>query len=66
MLFRSFDASGSAGAPSVFANGFAGPTADHRNVSKAQYRPNGLAFGPDGALFVLDSVKGRLWRISYQ
>jgi sugar lactone lactonase YvrE len=26
----------------------------------------GLAEGPDGSLYVVDSVVGRLWRISYE
>ena len=27
--------------------------------------PRGLTFGPDGGLYVADSQKGRLWKISY-
>ena len=30
-----------------------------------EYRPVGLAVGPDGSLYVSDSQKGRVWRISY-
>ena len=29
------------------------------------YRPWGLAVGPDGALYVVETAKGRLWRIAY-
>lgn len=29
----------------------------------AQTMPNGLAFGPDGALFVTDSARGAIWRV---
>jgi len=46
------------------ADGFAGDMADN-SPRNAKYRPVGLAVGPDGALFVSDSQKGRIWRISY-
>jgi glucose/arabinose dehydrogenase len=53
------------GAYEVFADGFAGDMPDN-NPRNAKYRPVGLAVGPDGSLFVADSQKGRVWRISYQ
>lgn len=47
-----------------FATDFAGatPPADPK---QAQYRPMGVAVGPDGAVYVTDDVKGRVWRITY-
>ena len=46
----------------TFANGFAG--ADTlRSPGAAEYRPMGLAVGPEGALYIADSQKGRIWRI---
>lgn len=48
----------------VFADGFAGPEAP-ASSREAQYRPMGLAVGPDGALFISDSARGRIWRVTY-
>ena len=57
---------GKIGAPVVFADGFAGPPkVDSKGRPVIRYRPVGLAVGPDGALYVADSVQGRLWRIAY-
>ncbi len=52
------------GAYVTFADGFAGqdPLPSPR---QATYRPTGLAEGPDGALFISDSVTGRIWRVTY-
>jgi len=57
-----------AGQPGVryegFATGFAGP-APPPDPAKAAHRPMGLAVGPDGAPYVSDDTKGRIWRITY-
>ncbi len=51
-----------AGAYETFADGFAGkPTVMAREEAAA--RPMGLAQGPDGSLFIVDSVKGKIWRV---
>jgi glucose/arabinose dehydrogenase len=54
-----------AGTPVIFADGFAGPLPGDRNLKTAAYRPVGVAVGADGALYVADGNKGRIWRISY-
>jgi glucose/arabinose dehydrogenase len=46
----------------VFANGFAGKDV-LKTRDEAAARPMGLAEGPDGSLYVVDSVKGKLWRV---
>jgi glucose/arabinose dehydrogenase len=48
----------------TFANGFAG-TERIRSPREADHRPMGLAQGPDGALYIADSVKGRIWRVTH-
>jgi len=52
------------GAPEDFATGFPGEET-FTSPSAAEYRPTGLAVGPDGALYIADSVKGRVWRVTY-
>lgn len=34
--------------------------------SDAAHRPMGLAMGPDGSLYVTESVNGKIWRILYK
>jgi len=65
VVFVSIDRNGDAKAPEVFADGFAGPSDDDKYSNHATYRPVGEAVGPDGALYVADSNKGKIWRIYY-
>ncbi len=51
-----------AGPYEVFATGFPGGTV---NPAQATYRPSGVTVGADGALYVTDDQKGRVWRITY-
>jgi glucose/arabinose dehydrogenase len=47
-----------------FADGFAGPD-PVKSPGDAVYRPMGLAVGPEGALYISDSQKGRIWKVTY-
>lgn len=49
-----------------FASEFAGPSDDPSSPADAKYRPCGLAVDEAGSLYVIDSKKGRVWRISYK
>ncbi len=46
----------------VFADGFAGAV---KEPGRAAHRPSGLAAGPDGALYISDDVRGRIWRVTF-
>jgi glucose/arabinose dehydrogenase len=46
----------------IFADGFAGK-GPVMNPGDAVHRPMGLAMGPDGSLYISDSVRGTIWRI---
>lgn len=48
----------------VFAEGFSG-LETIPGPGDAKHRPMGLAEGPDGSLYITDSVKGKIWRITY-
>jgi len=48
----------------IFAEGFAGMEVV-KTSKDAKHRPIGLAQGPDGSLYIADSVKGKIWKISY-
>jgi glucose/arabinose dehydrogenase/mono/diheme cytochrome c family protein len=63
VMFQPMKDGKAAGVATVFADGFAGAV---KEPGRATYRPSGLALGPDGALFISDDVKGRIWRITYQ
>ncbi len=49
----------------VFADGFKGASVI-KSPGDAKHRPTGLAQGPDGTLYISDSVKGKIWRVMYR
>jgi glucose/arabinose dehydrogenase/mono/diheme cytochrome c family protein len=65
VAFVPFEAGAPSGSWEVFADGFAAvdPIV---NTSDAAARPVGLAQGPDGSLYISDSVKGTIWRVMYK
>lgn len=48
----------------VFADGFA-KVDPIVNVRDAVYRPMGIAFAPDGSMYIGDTEKGRIWRVQF-
>jgi glucose/arabinose dehydrogenase len=49
----------------VFADGFAEQDTIV-NTSDAKGRPMGLAMGPDGSLYITESVRGKIWRVMFK
>jgi glucose/arabinose dehydrogenase len=49
----------------IFADNFSGGP-DKTASGRVDYRPCGLAQGPDGSIYVTDDTKGTIWKISYK
>ena len=65
VVFIPFGATGMpTGDYETFADNFAGK-AVIMSPNEAAHRPNGVAVGPDGSLFISDSQAGRVYRIIY-
>lgn len=62
--FLPFDGENPSGEHETFANNFAG-TDTIESPNDAEHRPTGLATGPDGSLYIADSIEGKIWRIVY-
>jgi glucose/arabinose dehydrogenase/mono/diheme cytochrome c family protein len=62
VVFQPLAGEHASGECEIFADGFAGGV---RSPEGAAHRPSGLAVGPDGALYVSDDVRGRIYRIVY-
>lgn len=65
VAFVPFERGKPSGPWEVFADGFAGLDTIV-NTGDALARPMGIAMGPDGSLYVSESVKGKIWRIMYK
>lgn len=64
VAFVPFSGQEPAGEWDAFADQFAG-TDTIESPADAAHRPMGLGQGPDGSLFISDSVQGRVWRVFY-
>jgi glucose/arabinose dehydrogenase len=64
VAFVPFEGGRPSGDWEIFADGFA-QVETVKGPNDAQHRPMGLAEGPDGSLYITDSVKGTIWRITY-
>ncbi len=64
VVFVPFEGALPSGPWEVFADNFAGRETVMQ-PGQAEHRPMGIDQGPDGSLYISDSVKGTIWRIMY-
>jgi mono/diheme cytochrome c family protein len=62
VIFQQLNGDHASGQCEVFADGFAGAV---ESPAQAEHRPSGLAVGPDGALYISDDIRGRIYRVEY-
>jgi len=65
VVFVPFEGSYPSGDWEIFADNFDGLD-KVMSPGDAKHRPCGLAQGPDGSLYVVDSREGKVWRIMYE
>jgi glucose/arabinose dehydrogenase len=64
VMFQAFAKGKPEGKPEVVIDGFKGKE-PLMNPADAVARPNGIAQGPDGSLYITESVTGKTWRVMY-
>jgi glucose/arabinose dehydrogenase len=64
VAFVPFEGGAPTGDWEVFADGFKGFKILYER-GNAVYRPQSVAVHPDGSLYILDNVQGRIWRVTY-
>ncbi len=65
ITFQPFAGGKPSGNFEVFASGFTAKS-PLMNPNDAAARPDGVAEGPDGSLYISDSQKGKIWRVLYR
>jgi glucose/arabinose dehydrogenase len=65
ILFQPVVKGKNAGPHEVFADGFKGME-PLKSPGEALARPNGTYVGPDGTMYITESVKGKIWRVIYR
>ena len=65
ILFQPVAKGKNAGPNEVFADGFKGME-PLKSPDLAAARPNGTYVGPDGTMYITESVKGKIWRVVYR
>ncbi|HEV3214504.1 MAG TPA: hypothetical protein VGZ27_02210 [Vicinamibacterales bacterium] len=65
IVYQPFNGENPSGKYEVFADGFKGKD-PLMSPADAAARPDGTGIGPDGSLYITDSVHGKIWRVIYK